>query len=98
MCSFASSPHGVGSRDGSSTTFVSSRPSISTLVVTNLLAIGTRPSCDTEHRLHNLRVCPAATQIPAHSVSDLCLGWVRVLVEQRDRGENLPRRAESALH
>ena len=84
-------------REGISTTFVSSRPSISTFVVTNRLAIGTIPICRGEHRTHDLWVCAATTEVATHSAPHVCFGRLRVFLEQRDAGENLPWSAESAL-
>src|SRR5689334_2949306 len=69
---FASSPHGAGSRDGSSTILVSSRPSISTLVVTKRLGI-TRLRGG-EHGAHDLGVRPAATEVAAHAALNVRFG------------------------
>src|ERR1041385_4166256 len=92
----ASSPHGVGFRDGSSTTFVSSRPSISTLVVTKRLAIW-RLSSHGHHGAYDLRVGAAPTQIAAHSASHVVFGWIPVVAQERDGSEDLTGRTESAL-
>src|SRR5690348_851827 len=94
--SLASSPHGVGFRDGSSTTFVSSRPSISTLVVTKRLAMWCLSSRG-HYGAHDLGVRPAATEITAHATPDVVFGWIRVVAQECDGGENLTGRAESAL-
>src|SRR5882672_1052248 len=93
----ASSPHGSGSRDGSSTTFVSSRPSTSTFVVTNRLAIGVALLCDSEHGTNYLWVRPASAQVAAHAADDVGLRGSGVLPKERHRGENLTGSTEPAL-
>src|SRR5512133_1574283 len=96
-CRSASSPHGSGFLDGSSTTFVSSRPSISTFVVTNRLAIRVALVRDGQDGANDFRIRPAAAEIPAHAAFHLVFGRVRVGVQQRRGGEDLAWRAEAAL-
>jgi hypothetical protein len=66
------------------------------LVVTNRLAIWCLSS-RSQHGAHDLGVCPAATQIATHSAADVVLGWIRVVAQERDGGEDLTGRAEPAL-
>src|SRR5437762_1610153 len=94
--SSASSPHGVGFREGSSTTFVSSRPSISTFVVTNRLAIW-RLSGRGQHGADDFGISAAATEIATHPASYVVLGWMGLVAEERDGGEDLAGRAKAAL-
>src|SRR5438105_7134265 len=96
--SFASSSHGAGFREGSSTIFVSSRPSTSTLVVTNrLLATGRVRLGGGQHRAHDGRVRAAAAEVTAHAGADVVLRGSGIRSEQCDGGQNLARGAEAAL-
>ena len=77
---------GAGFRVGSSTTFVSSRPSISTFVVTKRLAIRVARVGGGEDGAEDLRVRAAAAEISAHAVPHVVFGRIRVFREERDAG------------
>src|SRR5439155_26360370 len=50
-----------------------------------------------EYRAHDLRIRPAAAQVPAHPTDDIRFGRGRDPSQERDRGQNLSWRAEAAL-
>src|SRR5687767_13344820 len=105
-------PQGVGSWSGTSTTFVSSRPSTSTVVVMKRrgevpvvpvsrisIAIGPSQNCrGAVNRANDLRVRPAAAEVAAHRSRDRVIGGVPVTREQCHGGQHLTRRTETALH
>src|SRR4029079_2422134 len=67
-------------------------------VVTKRLGIGALGVIGNgEYRAENLRGGAAATEMPAHASSHVVFSRIRVLLEERCSGENLARRAESAL-
>src|SRR5688572_11344584 len=95
--SLTAAVHGAGSKSGTSTTFVSSRPSTSTLVTTKRLsATGPAPGhvLDGEQ---DVRIGTTAAEISAHADVDLGLRGRPRAPEQSGRGEQLAGRTESAL-
>src|SRR5688572_29889524 len=95
--SCASGAHGSGSNAGTSTTFVSSRPSTSTFVTTKRLSAMRRPPRHVLNRAHDLGVGAATAEVAAHRDTDVLLGRSRVLLEEGGGGDELARRAEAAL-
>src|SRR6185436_14041765 len=94
-----SSVHGAGSNSGTSTIRVSSRPSTSTFVATKRLPRigGPHRTRRVLHGQHDLRVCAATAQVARQRGANVRLLGRAVVVQQRDGGQNLARRAESAL-
>src|SRR6267154_2363345 len=87
----ASSPHGAGSRSGSSTILISSRPSTSTFVLAKRFAtarlrggIGFERGRRRLHGAHDLGIGAAATEVAAHRVAHLLLIWIP-LARQKGR-------------
>src|SRR5262245_36607962 len=49
------------------------------------------------HRLDDVLVAGAAAQIAGQPFTDVCLAWIRVVLEEHVRRQDHPRRAEAAL-
>src|SRR5690242_8312427 len=97
--SCASCVQGSGSKGGTSTTFVSSRPSTSTLVTTKRLSamrcVLLHRGCRILDRLHDLRIRAATAEVAGHRRPDVLLGGRRVLHEEQGRGHELSRSTET---